>query len=78
MCRGHYEDYKEHVESDPHQNALRKSPYQVLIQTFCESVQALLEPREEEAKAEQSTMEENSEKSYESFEVGTPSKLAAS
>jgi hypothetical protein len=78
VCRGHYEDYKEHVESDIHLSALRKSPYQHHIHTFCLRVQALLDPRDEEVKAIDLTMEENSEKSIENFEVSTPSKFAAS
>lgn len=31
VCRGHYEDYKEHIEGEPHLGHLRVSPYQELI-----------------------------------------------
>jgi hypothetical protein len=31
ICKDYYEDYKEHVESDPHIEKLRNSPFQKLI-----------------------------------------------
>ena len=39
VCRGHYEDYKEHVESSTHLAHLHRSFYQNLIIHLCLKVQ---------------------------------------
>ncbi len=35
VCRGHYEDYKEHTEDAFHRDNLKKSRYQELIEEMC-------------------------------------------
>ncbi len=35
MCRGHYEDYKDHVESEIHTANLKNSGYQAMIGQMC-------------------------------------------
>lgn len=39
VCRGHYEDYKDHVESETHLSNLKSSRYQDLIGQLCVSYQ---------------------------------------
>ena len=41
VCRGHYEDYKEHIESDHHNNHLKESRYQGLISQMALAYQSL-------------------------------------
>lgn len=48
VCRGHYEDYKDHIESVVHISNLQKSPYQTMINIVCKQFQAPLEKKDSE------------------------------
>ena len=56
VCRGHYEDYKDHIESELHTSHLKNSRYQALIVEMSSRFQE--ERREEEPKVIDLTTEE--------------------
>lgn len=58
VCRGHYEDYKEHIESEDHLGKLSHSLYQGLIIQLCQRVQQDGRCVEECNKLSESTCEE--------------------
>jgi hypothetical protein len=41
VCRGHYEDYKEHTEGVEHTGFLKRSVYQSMISELCKHVQGI-------------------------------------
>ena len=48
VCRGHYEDYKDHIESELHLAHLKNSRYQEMMVQLSGRFQQLVEKREKE------------------------------